>query len=613
MARTRLIIGVIGFILICSVTAASGMQISELTASDGEVGDYFGSSASISSDGNTIVVGVPNKRVGGISGPGAAYIFVRSGDVWSQQAELSPSDGAIGDEFGYSVSISSDGNTVAVGRFRGAVYIFVRSGTVWSQQQKLTDSDNRGLGDALSISLDGNTIVVGGSISLEGHIYTSFATHIFVQSGGVWSWEATLMPSDGDYCSWGANCSDFGTSVSISSDGNTAIVGAPGYSFSWNLVYVFVRSGGAWSQQAEFTNSGGGYFGRSVSISSDGNTALIAAPMTQVGSNSGQGAAYIFVRSGAVWSQEQELTASDGEAGDEFGDSVSISPDGNAALVGAPAIGGIVAGQGAAYIFVRSGGAWSQQSKLSPSDGAIGDEFGNSVSISSDGNTFVAGAPYKTVGTNTVQGAAYVYVNANTLDHIVIVPLSATINQGGSQTYTATAYDSYNNSLGDVTSSTTFNISPDGSCTGATCTAMVPGLHTVTGNYSGRTAMANLQVNAVPDLSGNWMSFEKLFHCTAVGCPRDGCGGKFHVTNSGNAAAAYFTVTYYLSEDGITPSTLLSSDKVSKLDVGKSKDLSFKYSSKTFLGGKYIITVIDSGNTVTESNENNNTVVIKIP
>ena len=146
---------------------------------------------------------------------------------------------------------------------------------------------------------------------------------------------------------------------------------------------MFVRSGATWSQQQELTASDGAAttnFGYSVSVS--GDTAVIGAS----GKNSSnQGAAYVFVRSGGAWTQQQELTASDGAAGDNFGYSVAVS--GDTAVIGAY---GKNSNQGAAYVFVRSGGVWSQQQELTASDGAACDDFGHSVSVS--GDTAVIGA-----------------------------------------------------------------------------------------------------------------------------------------------------------------------------------------------------------------------------
>ena len=184
--------------------------------------------------------------------------------------------------------------------------------------------------------------------------------------------EGKLTASDG------AASDEFGYAVALS--GDTAIVGA--YADSTDTAsqlgsaYVFVRSGGSWTQQQKLTISDGfegDHFGWSVAIS--GDTALVGAPSADIGGILNQGAAYVFVRSGGTWSLQQRLTASDGVANDEFGHSVALS--GDTALVGARSADiDDEANQGAVYVFVRSGGTWSLQQKLTACDGAAGDEFG---------------------------------------------------------------------------------------------------------------------------------------------------------------------------------------------------------------------------------------------
>ena len=305
-------------------------------------------------------------------------------DPFIQQQKLTASHGAGGDEFGYSVSLSADGNTALIGAYtatvgaipyQGAAYVFVRSGVAWGQQQKLTPSD-------------------------------------------------------------GVAYNYFGNSVSLSADGSTALIGAynaaVGAMAYQGAAYVFVLSGGTWGQQQKLTalsGAGGGQFGSSVSLSGDGSTALIGAPWAWVGAHDEQGAAYVFARSGVTWSEQQELTASDGASRDWFGTSVSLSGDGNTALIGAydATVGGNT-DQGAAYAFVNNGGIWSQQQKLTASDGAAGNAFGCSVSLSADGSTALIGAFSATVGANGAQGAAYVYVQSGSLT--VTIGPSAAVNAG---------------------------------------------------------------------------------------------------------------------------------------------------------------------------------------
>jgi len=349
----------------------------ELTASDGFVGDQFGWSESVS--GNTAVIGAASKN----NAEGAAYVFVLSGGVWSRQQELTASDAAADDELGYSVSVSGD--TAVIGAWgkalnQGAAYVFVRSNGVWTQQQELTASDGAG-GDGFgfSVSVSGDTALIGAP--------GNGAAYVFVRSGGVWSKQQELTASDeaaSDY---------FGYSVSVS--GNTALIGASAKNTNQGAAYVFVQSGQVWTQQQELTASDGATddsFGFSVSVS--GGTSAIGAP----GNSGSQGAAYGFLLSGGVWGQQQKVTASDGAAGDSFGNSVSVS--GASAVIGAYHKN---ADQGASYLFGFSGGVWAQQQELTASDGVAYDYFGCSVSVS--GDTAAIGA----VGRNNGLGAAYVF------------------------------------------------------------------------------------------------------------------------------------------------------------------------------------------------------------
>jgi hypothetical protein len=309
-------------------------------------------------------------------------------DPWIQQAELTASDGAAEDNFGNSVAVS--GTTAVVG--------------AWNH----TVGSNTGQGVA----------------------------YVFVETGGTWSQQAELTEP------YAAAYNNFGSSVAVS--GSTAVVGAPCYPRVFSncyptsdsgAAYVFVQSDGTWSQQAELTASDGAaydWFGGSVAVS--GSTAVVGANQHTVGSNGQQGTAYVFVKSGGTWTQQQELTASDGVAGDQFGASAI---DGSMIVVGASQhTFGSNGQQGAAYVFVESGGTWSQQQELIASDGAAGDAFGNAVAIS--GSTGAVGALNHTVGSNTKQGAAYVFGSSGPLYTLSASPSSLTVLQGGQATSTIT-------------------------------------------------------------------------------------------------------------------------------------------------------------------------------
>ena len=250
--------------------------------------------------------------------------------TWTQQQELTASDGEANDTFGWSAAV--DGDTAVIGAayknsHQGAAYVFVRSAGVWTQQQELTASDGGSFNYfGISASVSGDTAVIGatGKGSLQG------AAYVFVRSAGVWTQQQELTATDG------AGGDDFGSSLSVS--GDTAVIGAYGKNSQKGAAYVFVRSGAAWSQQQKLTASDGAagdWFGWSVSVSAD--TAMIGA----YGKNSFQGAAYAFARNGGVWSQQQEMTPSDLPGVTSIGAALSVS--GDTAVVG---------GNGA-YAFVR--------------------------------------------------------------------------------------------------------------------------------------------------------------------------------------------------------------------------------------------------------------------
>jgi hypothetical protein len=370
-------------------------QQQELTAADGATDDEFGHSVAVSGDTKTAVIGAYDHYVGSNANQGAAYVFVRSGTVWTLQQELTAADGAEQDFFGYSVAVNED--TVLIGAFnktigsnssQGAAYVFVRSGGVWTQQREMTAGNGAAkdlFGD--SVALNGNTALIGANGKSKGR----GAAYVFVRSGEVWTQQHEMTASNG------AAKDQFGFSVALSDNGNTAVIGAATntvHETYKGAAYVFVRSGEVWTQQQELAASNGhayDYFGWSVAVS--GDTAVITAYRD---SGNGVGVAYVFVRSGKVWTQQKELTASDSAQYDQFGASVTVS--GDTAVIGAPGKND----QGVAYVFVRSGTEWTQQQELTGSD----TNFGISVALS--GDILVVGAYGET---NGLPGAAYVFVD----------------------------------------------------------------------------------------------------------------------------------------------------------------------------------------------------------
>jgi hypothetical protein len=488
----------------------------KLISSDGFRFDGFGTSVAISS-ANVIAVGAPGANIDGRSNQGAVYAFGYDGRTWREFAKITAQDGggSANERFGNSVALEDgltlDGLSVIVGTWsaggqetvastqgrtignmQGRAYIFTFESGRWIQKALLTASDgsNRD-GFGFSVALKDNTAIVGAPERDAAYIFTKGAEH-WTQTDKIQANNETSL---------------FGFSVALSS--NTALVGAPQAGVNFNprqgLVYVFdltpptntapvlapiADQSGTVGVPLTFTASAtdadagqtltfsleGAPAGASIhpttgvftytptaagtftftvrvtdnapeplsaqqtltltvtapvplppspeqvarlvaadgasenllgfSVAIDGNTAIVGVERATVNGNADQGAAYVFTRSGGNWTQTAKLTAADGADHDFFGRSVALS--GNTAVVGAPyADVGEGYDQGAVYVFTLSGGNWTQTAKLSASNAAAENEFGYSVAIAA--NIILVGATDGDVGSRTVLGTAYVF------------------------------------------------------------------------------------------------------------------------------------------------------------------------------------------------------------
>jgi len=350
---------------------------------------YFGNSVGISGINNNtykIIVGAYNAW-----NTGNVFIFSNtSTTTWSQTAVVSSSNIEIGDNFGYSVDISENDNRYIVGApykdsNKGRVYVY-NSTTLW-QPTELFAPNSGNFGFSVAINGDGTKAIVGapyngsdisGSVYLYNNLPSTSNTHITPSSPS-----ASAL---------------FGYSVHISNDGSRTIVGEP-YENAENYGAAYIFNSSA-QQEAKLSPSDtyiDGNFGYSVNIDSDGNTAVIGS----IGSDN-RGAAYVFTRSGTTWTQEAKLVSSDIAIGDKFGHSVCISNDGNTVLVSTP----FKSSRGAVYVFIRTGGStWSQRDKILSDDLSIGDNFGNSLAISPNNLKTIIGA-YKETPSNIVSGGS---------------------------------------------------------------------------------------------------------------------------------------------------------------------------------------------------------------
>lgn len=443
------------------VTIDPVAQQAYLKASNTGATDAFGRTTAVS--GDTVIVGAPgedsystgidgDQSNNGSSGSGAVYIFTRSEGVWSQQAYLKPSNTGAGDGFGLALSISGDtvvvgapnedSNATGIGGIQsnngspsaGAAYVFTRIGTVWSQQAYLKAS-NAQAGDEFgnSVKISGDSLIVGAHSEnsdangvngdqSDNNARYSGAAYVFMRNENAWTQQAYLKASNSQQDDF------FGRSVSIS--GDTVVVGASGEDGNGALesgaTYVFTRSEGIWSQQAYLKASNAGaadWFGESVDVS--GDTLVVGAygeASRAIGIDGDQadnsfyqaGAAYVFERSGGMWSQQAYLkpSAARHDKREFFASSVAVW--GNTVVVGATgedsAATGVngnqsdnsAADSGAAYVFTRSGSSWVQLAYLKASNTETTDNFGAAVAIS--GDFILAGAPTESGGSAGIDG-----------------------------------------------------------------------------------------------------------------------------------------------------------------------------------------------------------------
>ena len=445
-----------------------------------------GVTLALSADGRTLAVSTPHEDSGatGINGTqrdesgwdsGAAYIFVRTGNGWSQQAYIKAANAEMSDRFGYALALSGDGNTLAVSALledsrargvngdqadnqaetSGAVYVFVRSGPAWSQQAYVKAS-NADAGDqfgwSLALSHDGRTLAVGAQA--EASVATGIngnqgdnsaanagAAYVFARTGTTWSQQAYVK-------AFNAQAGDqFGFSVTLSGNGDTMVVGAydeDGGGKGVNPVpdeaaansgaaYVFVRRGTTWTQESYIKASNtvrNIAFGAAMALSADGSTlAVTAVDETNLtgGINGDErsvpnneisaGAVYVFGRAGASWQQQAYVKSSNIGPTDLFGIRLGITGDGSMVVVGAPGHAGPGRGvnppnplersapeSGAAYVFLRTGGRWSQHAYLKAPNADPYDQFGSGVAVDATGSVLVVAADGEDGGSMGIGG-----------------------------------------------------------------------------------------------------------------------------------------------------------------------------------------------------------------
>ena len=368
---------------------------------------FFGAHVALSANGDTALVSSPYYKAGGAVG--GVWVFTRWNSIWTQQTILKYSSAASESFFGASIALSADGNTAIVGQFwyggspygapsrSGAVWVYTRSGTTWTEQAQLTSYPHQreggSFGYSVSLSANGNTALIGEPGGVGG-VREAGLTYVFTRSGTSWGDAAKLEKGSTPEVNWGAT-------VALSGNGNTALIAGDDSESKHGsgAVWVFTGSGSSWSEQAklygEEKEPESNQFERSLAVSETGNTALIGDPFYGA-----KGAAWIFTRSGSTWSQQAGLAENEA-----FGSQVALSADGNTALVTSDPERGEDSGE--VWVLKRSGTSWTRHGEA-----LIGEEeegktvFGSAVAQSGDANTALIG------GTNLQkgkEGAAWVY------------------------------------------------------------------------------------------------------------------------------------------------------------------------------------------------------------
>lgn len=369
-------------------------QLQEIPASDGQSGDFFSASITLSMYGDVALVGRP----GFSDGVGSVSVFRQrqSDESWDDQFEIIANDPTVGAVFGSSIALSTQGYVAVIGAPRnsagGSAYIFIDSDAVWTQVQKIVSSDITNgdqFGISVATSAQGNTILVGARHARIGSNSQQGAAYIFqLHDISDWIQQQKIYANDG-------NASDnFGAAVALSENSDLALIGAPGGS----CAYIFERIGATWSDRQKLQSGGvGDGFGKSVALSIDGEIALVGAPFY----NANQGAAYVYAHSDGMWALQLRLLVSDSISNALFGSSVALgeNPDGNiTVLIGAP-------GSNKSYIFKRANNVWSQSQQIVASDGGFSDNFGTAVALTGDGLIGLIGAP----AFSDTRGSAYFF------------------------------------------------------------------------------------------------------------------------------------------------------------------------------------------------------------
>ena len=412
-----------------------------IKAADKAAYDYFGISVSLDSTGTRMAIGAYNKTVGGVVGAGQVYIYTRSGSTWTQESVLSADDKVSNDYFGSSVSLNSDGMTMAVSSQNktvnsiigaGQVYIYVLSGITWVLKNIIISSEigtNDYFGSSVSFNDNNTMLAIGVNSKDNGIINNSGAVYIYDYDHHVSTdWQLSVTPDFSNILQ-----ESLVDTVNLTSWDISDLIENSDY-------YLRCRHNGnlynpsEWSDFKHFTTkaqflpttelailtasdkAASDNFGVSVSLTADGNILAIGAIGKDISGISDAGQVYIYTRSGTTWVEETIITASDKATSDHFGISVALNADGSILAVGAhdKDVSGL-AYAGKVYVYTRSGTTWIETANITASDKAAYDYFGVSVSLNADGSILAVGAHGKKVSGLTDAGQVYIYTRTGSV------------------------------------------------------------------------------------------------------------------------------------------------------------------------------------------------------
>jgi hypothetical protein len=360
--------GFAGAVWVYTRSGSIWTEQAKLVGEEGTTDAHQGFSVALSADGDTALIGGPDEEAGG-QFPGAAWVFTRSGTTWSEQGKmLIGTGGSSHPQQGWSVALSADGDTALIGgpenaeagSAPGAAWVYTRSGSIWTQQGKLVGVHPKGVVDegwSVALSGDGDTALIGGpSAEVKAGEPALGAAWMFARTGSTWNEQEKLPAGTG-----AGEKTAQGESVALSGSGDTALVGGAGYDKNVGAAWAYTLAGGKWTQQGEKLlgedESTEAQEGHSVALSENGNTALIGG----FHNDTSVGAAWAFVRSGSTWSEQEKLEGLGSMGGfPTQGSSVALSGDGDTALVGGAGDNGEV---GAAWVFARASGSESETKK----------------------------------------------------------------------------------------------------------------------------------------------------------------------------------------------------------------------------------------------------------